>query len=105
MGKDPYPEGKKVVVVGAVTWPWTVSDLPSGLASLMCTLSTEGRKPRCPQILWRSMKRKKKALTSIISCNPKRIIEKDGKVVGVECNPYGTRRTGRQRPEKTRTGT
>jgi formate dehydrogenase beta subunit len=85
LGKDPYPEGKKVVVVGG------------GNVAIDCVRSSFRIGKPDVNLVYRRSKAEMPADPVEITdaeeekvnfhylCNPTRIIEKDGKVVGVEC--------------------
>lgn len=84
-GKDPYPEGKKVVVVGG------------GNVAIDCVRSSFRIGKTDVNLVYRRTKKEMPADPVEIKdaeeeqvnfhylCNPKRIIAKDGKVTGVEC--------------------
>lgn len=85
MGLDPYPEGKKVVVVGG------------GNVAMDCVRSSFRIDKPDVHLVYRRTKKEMPADPVEIHeaeeegvafhylCNPKRIIEEEGKVVGVEC--------------------
>jgi formate dehydrogenase beta subunit len=85
MGKDPYPEGKKVVVVGG------------GNVAMDCVRSSFRVGKPDVNLVYRRTKKEMPADPAEIHdaeeegvafhylCNPTRIIEKKGKVVAVEC--------------------
>lgn len=85
MGKDPYPEGKKVVVVGG------------GNVAIDCVRSSFRIGKKDVNLVYRRSKKEMPAdLVEIRDaeeedvnfhylCNPTKIIEKDGKVTAVEC--------------------
>ncbi|MBP1749052.1 MAG: oxidoreductase [Deltaproteobacteria bacterium] len=84
-GKDPYPEGKRVVVVGG------------GNVAMDCVRSSfRIGKPDVHLVYRRTIKEmpadpveiheaEEEGVEFHYLCNPTRILEKDGKVVGVEC--------------------
>ncbi len=85
LGRDPYPEGKKVVVVGG------------GNVAIDCVRSSFRINKPDVNLVYRRTKKEMPADHVEIHdaeeegvkfhylCNPVRIIEKEGKVVGVEC--------------------
>jgi formate dehydrogenase beta subunit len=85
LGRDPYPEGKKVVVVGG------------GNVAIDCVRSSFRIGKQDVNLVYRRTKKEMPADAVEIHdaeqegvkfhylCNPVRIIEKNGKVVGVEC--------------------
>ena len=85
LGRDPYPEGKKVVVVGG------------GNVAIDCVRSSFRIGKEDVNLVYRRTKKEMPADAAEIHdaeqegvkfhylCNPVRIIEKNGKVVGVEC--------------------
>jgi formate dehydrogenase beta subunit len=85
MGRDPYPEGKKVVVVGG------------GNVAIDCVRSSFRIGKKDVNLVYRRTKKEMPADRVEIHdaeeegvqfhylCNPVRIIEKEGKVVGMEC--------------------
>jgi formate dehydrogenase (NADP+) beta subunit len=85
LGRDPYPEGKKVVVVGG------------GNVAIDCVRSSFRIGKKDVNLVYRRTKKEMPADRVEIHdaeeegvkfhylCNPVRIIEKEGKVVGVEC--------------------
>ncbi len=85
MGKDPYPEGKKVVVVGG------------GNVAIDCVRSSFRIGKKDVNLVYRRSKKEMPADPVEIRdaeeedvkfhylCNPTKIIEKDGKVTAVEC--------------------
>ena len=85
MGRDPYPEGKKVVVVGG------------GNVAIDCVRSSFRIEKPDVNLVYRRTKREMPADQVEIHdaeeegvkfhylCNPVRIVAKEGKVVGVEC--------------------
>jgi len=85
LGRDPYPEGKKVVVVGG------------GNVAIDCVRSSfRVGKPDVNLVYRRTKKEmpadrveihdaEEEGVNFHYLCNPVRIIEKEGKVVGVEC--------------------
>jgi len=85
LGRDPYPEGKKVVVVGG------------GNVAIDCVRSSFRIGKSDVNLVYRRTKKEMPADRVEIHdaeeegvkfhylCNPVRIIEKEGKVVGVEC--------------------
>ncbi|OIP92569.1 MAG: hypothetical protein AUK26_04325 [Syntrophaceae bacterium CG2_30_58_14] len=85
LGRDPYPEGKKVVVVGG------------GNVAIDCVRSSFRIGKPDVNLVYRRSKAEMPADPAEIKdaeeekvnfhylCNPTKILEKDGKVVGVEC--------------------
>ena len=85
LGRDPYPEGKKVVVVGG------------GNVAIDCVRSSFRVNKPDVNLVYRRTKKEMPADRVEIHdaeeegvkfhylCNPVRIVEKEGKVVGVEC--------------------
>ena len=85
LGRDPYPEGKKVVVVGG------------GNVAIDCVRSSFRIGKQDVNLVYRRTKKEMPAdaveihdaeeegVTFHYLCNPVRIIAKEGKVVGVEC--------------------
>jgi formate dehydrogenase beta subunit len=85
LGRDPYPEGKKVVVVGG------------GNVAIDCVRSSfRVNKPDVNLVYRRTKKEmpadrveihdaEEEGVNFHYLCNPVRIVEKEGKVVGVEC--------------------
>jgi len=84
-GKDPYPEGKKVVVVGGgnVAMDCVRSSFRIGKPDVhLVYRRTKKEMPADPVEIHEA---EEEGVEFHYLCNPKRIIEKDGKVVGVEC--------------------
>lgn len=85
LGRDPYPEGKKVVVVGG------------GNVAIDCVRSSFRIGKQDVNLVYRRTKKEMPADRVEIHdaeeegvkfhylCNPVRIVEKDGKVIGMEC--------------------
>lgn len=85
MGKDPYPEGKKVVVVGGgnVAMDCVRSSFRIGKPDVhLVYRRTKAEMPADPVEIREA---EEEGVDFHYLCNPKRIIEKDGKVIGVEC--------------------
>ncbi|HVN96194.1 MAG TPA: FAD-dependent oxidoreductase [Syntrophorhabdaceae bacterium] len=84
-GKDPYPEGKKVVVVGGgnVAMDCVRSSFRVGKPDVhLVYRRTKKEMPADPVEIHEA---EEEGVEFHYLCNPKRIIEKDGRVVGVEC--------------------
>ena len=102
MGKDPYPEGKKVVVVGGgnVAMDCVRSSFRVGKTDVnLVYRRTKAEMPADPVEIHDA---EEEGVTFHYLCNPTRIIEKNGKVVGCGMYKNGARRTGQKRQEKTR---
>jgi formate dehydrogenase beta subunit len=84
-GKDPYPEGKKVVVVGGgnVAIDCVRSSFRVGKADV--NLVYRRSKAEMPADPVEIRDAEEEQVKFHYLCNPTRILEKDGKVVGVEC--------------------
>jgi formate dehydrogenase beta subunit len=85
MGKDPYPEGKKVVVVGGgnVAMDCVRSSFRIGKPDVnLVYRRTKAEMPADPVEIHDA---EEEGVNFHYLCNPTRIIEKDGKVVAVEC--------------------
>ncbi len=85
MGKDPYPEGKKVVVVGGgnVAMDCVRSSFRVGKPDVnLVYRRTKAEMPADPVEIHDA---EEEGVNFHYLCNPTRIIEKDGKVVTVEC--------------------
>lgn len=85
MGKDPYPEGKKVVVVGGgnVAMDCVRSSFRIGKPDVhLVYRRTKAEMPADPVEIHEA---EEEGVEFHYLCNPKRILEKNGKVVGVEC--------------------
>lgn len=85
MGKDPYPEGKKVVVSGGgnVAMDCVRSSFRIGKTDVnLVYRRTKKEMPADPVEIHDA---EEEGVTFHYLCNPTRIIEKEGKVVGVEC--------------------
>jgi formate dehydrogenase beta subunit len=85
MGKDPYPEGKKVVVVGGgnVAMDCVRSSFRVGKPDVnLVYRRTKKEMPADPVEIHDA---EEEGVTFHYLCNPTRIIEKDGKVTAVEC--------------------
>ncbi|OPY66971.1 MAG: Glutamate synthase (NADPH) small chain [Syntrophorhabdaceae bacterium PtaU1.Bin034] len=85
MGKDPYPEGKKVVVVGGgnVAMDCVRSSFRIGKPDVnLVYRRTKAEMPADPVEIHDA---EEEGVTFHYLCNPTRIIEKEGKVVAVEC--------------------
>ncbi|HUJ70154.1 MAG TPA: FAD-dependent oxidoreductase [Syntrophorhabdales bacterium] len=85
MGKDPYPEGKKVVVSGGgnVAMDCVRSSFRVGKADVnLVYRRTKAEMPADPVEIHDA---EEEGVTFHYLCNPVRIIAKDGKVVAVEC--------------------
>ena len=85
MGKDPYPEGKKVVVVGGgnVAMDCVRSSFRVGKPDVnLVYRRTKAEMPADPVEIHDA---EEEGVKFHYLCNPTRIIEKDGKVVAVEC--------------------
>ena len=85
MGKDPYPEGKKVVVVGGgnVAMDCVRSSFRVGKADV--NLVYRRTKAEMPADSAEIYDAEEEGVNFHYLCNPTRIIEKDGSVVAVEC--------------------
>jgi len=84
-GEDPYPEGKKVVVVGGgnVAMDCVRSSFRVGKPDVhLVYRRTKKEMPADPVEIHEA---EEEGVEFHYLCNPTRIIEKDGKVVGVEC--------------------
>ena len=84
-GKDPYPEGKKVVVVGGgnVAMDCVRSSFRVGKPDVhLVYRRTKKEMPADPVEIHEA---EEEGVEFHYLCNPKRIIEKEGKVTGVEC--------------------
>ncbi len=84
-GKDPYPEGKKVVVVGGgnVAMDCVRSSFRIGKPDVhLVYRRTKKEMPADPVEIHEA---EEEGVEFHYLCNPSRILEKDGKVVGVEC--------------------
>ncbi len=84
-GKDPYPEGKKVVVVGGgnVAMDCVRSSFRVGKPDVhLVYRRTKKEMPADPVEIHEA---EEEGVEFHYLCNPSRILEKDGKVVGVEC--------------------
>ena len=89
MGRDPYPEGKKVVVVGGgnVAMDCVRSSFRIGQARREPRLRrTKAEMPADPVEIHDA---EEEGVNFHYLCNPTRIIEKDGKVVAVELHKDG----------------
>ncbi len=85
MGIDPYPEGKRVVVVGGgnVAMDCVRSSFRIGKPDVhLVYRRTKAEMPADPVEIHEA---EEEGVEFHYLCNPKRILEKDGKVVGVEC--------------------
>jgi formate dehydrogenase (NADP+) beta subunit len=85
MGKDPYPEGKKVVVVGGgnVAMDCVRSSFRIGKPDVnLVYRRTKAEMPADPVEIHDA---EEEGVNFHYLCNPTRIIEKDGTVVAVEC--------------------
>ncbi|MBA4390890.1 MAG: dihydropyrimidine dehydrogenase subunit A [Syntrophus sp. (in: bacteria)] len=85
LGKDPYPEGKKVVVVGGgnVAMDCVRSSFRIGKPDVhLVYRRTKTEMPADPVEIREA---EEEGVNFHYLCNPKRIIEKNGKVTGVEC--------------------
>ncbi|MHB8111378.1 MAG: FAD-dependent oxidoreductase [Syntrophorhabdaceae bacterium] len=84
-GQDPYPEGKKVVVVGGgnVAMDCVRSSFRIGKPDVH--LVYRRTKKEMPADLVEIHEAEEEGVEFHYLCNPTRILEKDGKVVGVEC--------------------
>lgn len=85
MGKDPFPEGKKVVVSGGgnVAMDCVRSSFRVGKTDVnLVYRRTKAEMPADPVEIHDA---EEEGVTFHYLCNPTRIIAKDGKVVGVEC--------------------
>ena len=85
MGKDPYPEGKRVVVVGGgnVAMDCVRSSFRIGKPDVhLVYRRTKKEMPADPVEIHEA---EEEGVEFHYLCNPTRIIEKEGKVVGVEC--------------------
>ena len=85
LGKDPYPQGKKVVVVGGgnVAMDCVRSSFRIGKSDVH--LVYRRTKTEMPADHVEIREAEEEGVVFHYLCNPVRIIEKDGKVVGVEC--------------------
>ena len=85
MGKDPYPEGKKVVVAGGgnVAMDCVRSSFRIGKSDVH--LVYRRSKAEMPADPLEVRDAEEEGVTFHYLCNPIRIIEKDGKVAAVEC--------------------
>lgn len=85
MGKDPYPEGKKVVVAGGgnVAMDCVRSSFRIGKSDVH--LVYRRSKAEMPADPLEVRDAEEEGVTFHYLCNPVRIIEKDGKVAAVEC--------------------
>lgn len=84
-GEDPYPEGKKVVVVGGgnVAMDCVRSSFRIGKPDVhLVYRRTKKEMPADPVEIHEA---EEEGVEFHYLCNPSRILEKDGKVVGVEC--------------------
>jgi len=84
-GQDPYPEGKKVVVVGGgnVAMDCVRSSFRVGKPDVhLVYRRTKKEMPADPVEIHEA---EEEGVEFHYLCNPTRILEKDGKVVGVEC--------------------
>lgn len=84
-GRDPYPEGKKVVVVGGgnVAMDCVRSSFRIGKPDVhLVYRRTKKEMPADPVEIREA---EEEGVEFHYLCNPKKIIEKDGKVTGVEC--------------------
>jgi formate dehydrogenase (NADP+) beta subunit len=84
-GQDPYPEGKKVVVVGGgnVAMDCVRSSFRIGKPDVhLVYRRTKKEMPADPVEIHEA---EEEGVEFHYLCNPTRILEKDGKVVGVEC--------------------
>ena len=84
-GKDPYPEGKRVVVVGGgnVAMDCVRSSFRIGKPDVhLVYRRTKKEMPADPVEIREA---EEEGVEFHYLCNPSRILEKDGKVVGVEC--------------------
>lgn len=85
LGRDPYPEGKRVVVVGGgnVAMDCVRSSFRIGKPDVhLIYRRTKAEMPADPVEIREA---EEEGVIFHYLCNPKRIIEKDSKVVGVEC--------------------
>jgi formate dehydrogenase (NADP+) beta subunit len=85
LGVDPYPEGKKVVVVGGgnVAMDCVRSSFRIGKPDVH--LVYRRTKAEMPADAVEIHEAEEEGVVFHYLCNPKRILENDGKVVGVEC--------------------
>jgi formate dehydrogenase beta subunit len=85
LGRDPYPEGKRVVVVGGgnVAIDCVRSSFRIGKADV--NLVYRRTKKEMPADRVEIHDAEEEGVKFHYLCNPVRIIEKDGKVVGMEC--------------------
>jgi len=85
LGRDPYPEGKKVVVVGGgnVAIDCVRSSFRIGKADV--NLVYRRTKKEMPADRVEIHDAEEEGVKFHYLCNPVRIVEKDGKVVGMEC--------------------
>jgi formate dehydrogenase beta subunit len=84
-GEDPYPEGKKVVVVGGgnVAMDCVRSSFRVGKPDVhLVYRRTKKEMPADPVEIHEA---EEEGVEFHYLCNPSRILEKEGKVVGVEC--------------------
>ena len=84
-GEDPYPEGKKVVVVGGgnVAMDCVRSSFRVGKPDVhLVYRRTKKEMPADPVVIHEA---EEEGVEFHYLCNPTRILERDGKVVGVEC--------------------
>ncbi len=85
LGRDPYPEGKKVVVVGGgnVAIDCVRSSFRIGKSDVNLVYRRTKKEMPADPVEIRDAEEEKVNFHYL--CNPKRIIAKDGKVTGVEC--------------------
>lgn len=100
-GKDPYPEGKKVVVVGGGNVAIDCARSSFRIGKEDVTLVYRRSIVEMPADPVEIHHAEEEKVTFHYLCNPTRILARDGKVVGVECNRMALGepdQSGRRRP-------